>query len=329
MLAFAAITTSGGAEKNRLPAKPGGPLEATASRGIRLRDPSTIVQDGERYWTYFTGRGVSSAYSEDLVTWKRGPKVFDKAPKWSAKVVPKNDGVYWAPDIIKINDRYFLYYSVSTFGKMDSAIALATSPTLNPNNPEYKWTDQGVVIRSREGEHFNAIDPAIFSDDDGSLWMAFGSYWSGLKLMELDPKTGKRLDQKTLLKAIASAKSIEASYLYKKNNYYYLFLNHGSCCRGDRSTYHILVGRSRNIAGPYLAKDGSRLLDGGGTPVLDRKIGPLTGPGHAGIVEKDGQSWFSCHFEADDRLKGKATLGIMPMHWSKDGWPEVKPPELK
>ena len=69
------------------------------------------------------------------------------------------------------------------------------------------------------------------------------------------------------------------------------------------------------------------MLEGGGTMVLNTKIGPLTGPGHAGIVEKDGRSWFSCHFEADDRMAGKATLGVMPIRWSEDGWPEVTPPD--
>ncbi len=315
------------AEEAVKPAIPGGPLETTASRGVTARDPSTIVREGDTFWCFYTGRGTPSLHSKDLVTWERGPKVFDKVPEWIAKEVPKNDGVYWAPDLMKVGDQWLLYYSVSSFGAMHSAIGLATNPTLNPEDPIFRWTDQGVVVQSQDGGDFNTIDPAIFRDDDGKLWLAFGSQWSGLKLVELDPKTGKRLMPDEEMTPIAAGKSIEAAYLYKRKGLYYLFLNRGNCCAGDKSTYHIKVGRSESIKGPYIAKDGAVMLDGGGTMVLDVKTGPLTGPGHAGIVEKDGKDWFSCHFEADDRMGGKATLGVMPITWSEDGWPEVKPPD--
>ncbi|WP_035602715.1 arabinan endo-1,5-alpha-L-arabinosidase [Haloferula sp. BvORR071] len=306
---------------------PGGPLEATASRGVTARDPSTIVRDGDTFWCFYTGRGTPSLKSKDLVTWERGQRVFDKAPEWIAKVVPKNDGVYWAPDLLKVGDQWFLYYSVSSFGAMHSAIGLATNPTLNSDDPAFKWTDQGVVVESQDGGDFNTIDPAIFHDDDGKLWLAFGSQWSGLKLVELDPKTGKRLKPDEPMTPIAAGQSIEAPWIYKRKGFYYLFLNRGNCCAGDKSTYHIKVGRSESIKGPYIAKDEALMIDGGGTMVLDMKIGPLTGPGHAGIVEKDGKSWFSCHFEADDRMGGKATLGVMAIQWSEDGWPDVQPPD--
>lgn len=308
-------------------AEPGGPLEEAASRGVTARDPSTIVREGDRFWVFYTGRGVPSLHSKDLVTWENGPAVFEKPPAWIAEEVPENRGTYWAPDVMRVGDRYLLYYSVSSFGKMDSAIGLATNPTLDPEDPAYRWTDHGMVVRSRDGGDFNAIDPAVFLDDDGKLWLAFGSQWSGLKLVELDPATGKRLEPDAPLVAIAAGKSIEAPYLYKRDGKYYLFLNRGNCCAGDQSTYHITVGRSERIEGPYLARDGTPMLDGGGTLVLEIKAGPLTGPGHAGIVEKDGESWFSCHFEADDRMDGRATLGVMPIRWSENGWPDVAPPE--
>ncbi len=308
-------------------ALPGGPLEAAASRGVTARDPSTIVRDGDTFRVFFTGRGVPSLQSKDLVTWTRGPRVFNEPPAWVAAEVPKNDGVFWAPDLMKVGNRYLLYYSVSSFGAMRSAIGLACCPTLNPEDPAYRWTDHGVVLRSREGGDFNAIDPAVFLDDDGRLWLSFGSQWSGLKLVELDPATGMRLKPDEPMIPIAAGQSIEAAYIYKRNGFYYLFLNRGNCCAGNKSTYHIKVGRGEDIKGPYAAKDGSLMIDGGGTMVLDVKAGPLTGPGHAGIVAKDGASWFSCHFEADERMGGKATLGVMPIRWSDDGWPRVAPPE--
>ncbi len=306
---------------------PGGPLEETASRGVTARDPSTIVREGDTYWTFFTGRGVPSLYSKDLVTWKRGPAVHAAAPSWIKEEVPANDGVYWAPDLMKVGGRYLLYYSVSSFGAMRSAIGLATNPTLDPADPAFRWTDHGVVVRSRDGGDFNAIDPAVFKDDDGSLWLSFGSQWSGLKLVELDPATGMMLKPAAPMTPIAAGKSIEAAYIFRRGAYYYLFLNRGDCCRGDRSTYHIKVGRGDGVMGPYIARDGTPMLEGGGTMVLDVKTGTLTGPGHAGIVSKAGREWFSCHFEADDRMGGKATLGLMPIRWTDDAWPEVTPPD--
>ena len=148
----------------------------------------------DEYWVFYTGRGVPSYRSRDLVKWERGPAVFKAAPEWIAKVVPENRNMqYWAPDIIKLGDRYLLFYSVSSMGKMTSAIGLATNPTLDPDDPAYHWTDQGFVVRTQDGDGYNAIDPAAFRDSDGSLWMTFGSYWSGIKLIQLDPQTGKRI----------------------------------------------------------------------------------------------------------------------------------------
>jgi len=213
------------------------PLEQSASRGISTRDPSSIVKCKDEYWVFYTGRGVPSYHSKDLAKWERGPAVFKAAPEWIAKIVPENRNMsYWAPDILKLGDRYLLYYSVSSFGKMTSAIGLATNPTLDPNDPAYQWTDQGFVVRTQEGDNHNAIDPSVFHDSDGSLWMTYGSYWSGIKLLQLDPQTGKRLAPDSKLFSIAYNESIEASYLCRHDDYYYLFVNWGSCCQGPKGS---------------------------------------------------------------------------------------------
>ncbi len=160
------------------------PLEKSASRGIVTRDPSDIVKCKDEYWVFYTGRGVPSYHSKDLVKWERGPAVFKTAPEWISAAVPENRGMsYWAPDIMKVGGRYLLYYAVSTVGKMTSAIGLATNPTLDPNDPACQWTDEGIVVRTREGDNYNAIDPTVFQDTDGSLWLTLGSYWSGIKLV--------------------------------------------------------------------------------------------------------------------------------------------------
>ncbi len=309
------------------------PLEQSASRGIVTRDPSDIVKCKDEYWVFYTGHGVPSYHSKDLVKWERGPAVFKTAPDWIATTVPENRHMaYWAPDVMKVGDRYFLYYAVSSLGKMTSAIGLATNPTLDPNDPNYHWTDEGVVVQTREGQAgdaYNAIDPAIFRDDDGSLWMTFGSYWSGIKLIQLDPKTGKRIAPDSKIYSLAYNDSIEASYLCKHGDYYYLFVNWNACCRGTNSTYNIRIGRSETITGPYLDKVGSDMLQAGGSLFLAATNGPLFGPGHAGTLHAKGKDWFTSDFEGDIRMNGKATLAIMPLHWNSDGWPEATVNDVK
>lgn len=309
------------------------PLEQSASRGIVTRDPSDIVQCKDEYWVFYTGRGVPSYHSKDLVHWQRGPAVFKTAPEWIASAVPENQHMsYWAPDIIKLGDKYFLYYSVSSMGKMTSAIGLATTPTLDPKDPAYHWTDEGIVVQTHEhqaGEAYNALDPAVFHDTDGTLWLVFGSYWSGIKLIELNPKTGKRIAADSKLYSLAYNDSIEASYICKHGDDYLLFVNWGSCCAGPKSTYNIRIGRSKTITGPYLDKAGSDLLKSGGSVFLANTNGPLIGPGHAGTLNAEGKQWFTSDFEGDIRMDGKATLAIMPLRWNAAGWPEATVNDVK
>lgn len=146
-----------------------------------VHDPSTIIHDGDRYWLFHTGRGIASLWSADLKSWNRGPSAFQQSPEWIAHVVPDHDGRFWAPDAIRLGDRYLVYYSVSRFGKNTSAIALASSPALDPNSAEYKWTDHGIVVRTTADSNHNAIDPSVLLTSSGELWMAFGSFWSGIQ----------------------------------------------------------------------------------------------------------------------------------------------------
>lgn len=298
------------------------------SRGIYVHDPSTIVKCGNEFWIFYTGRGIPSYHSKDLMKWERGPSVFTNAPAWVAQTIPQNRWMYyWAPDIIHLGKRYLLYYAVSVFGKNTSAIGLAVNPTLDPNNPKFHWADKGIVIQTGKADDFNAIDPAISQDADGNLWLAFGSYWTGIKLIQLDPKTGKRIATNSPMYSLAFNDSIEASYIYHHDKFYYLFVNWGQCCRGTNSTYEIRVGRSKKITGPYFDKDGTDLMAGGGSIFLSSN-GPFIGPGQTGIISTDGTDWFSCHFY-DGTRHGIPTLAVMPLKWNADGWPEINWSELK
>jgi arabinan endo-1,5-alpha-L-arabinosidase len=246
--------------------------------------------------------------------------VFNLAPAWTAAAVPDNRRMYyWAPDIIHVGGRYLLYYAVSTFGKKVSAIGLATNPALDPADPSFAWTDHGPVVQSGEQDDFNTIDPSVARDAHGGLWLAFGSFWSGIKLIQLDPATGLRLAPDSPMSALAHAHEIEASCVYWHPPHYYLFVDWGLCCKGVHSTYNIRVGRSDKITGPYLDQDGIDLLHGGGTLLLGSD-GPFIGPGHAGILDDGGKFWFSCHFY-DGTQNGLSYLAMRPLRWDAGGWP--------
>lgn len=325
------LTQTSPAQRRRFePGPPSDPQEAArlGSRGFQVHDPSTIVNCDDVFWMSHTGRGVSSAYSANLLRWERGSRVFTNAPLRVAETVPENRRMHdWAPDIIHHDNRYLLYYSVSSFGKHRSAIVLATNPTLAPDDPGHEWVDQGVVIQSDPAVDCNVIDPALFRDEDGSLWMSFGSFWGGIKLIQLDPETGKRIAPDSPVYALAHYDSIEASFIHRHGDYYYLFVNWGFCCRGTNCTYEIRVGRSDQVTGLYRDMEGRDLLVSGGTRFLGTD-GAMIGPGHAGILREGEQDLFSFHLY-DGTRQGVSTYVIRPMRWAGDRWPQLEPERSK
>lgn len=281
-------------------------------------DPSSIVADGGKFYSFGTLHGIRVLSSPDLIHWTNEPVVFKTPPGWTRNVAPGFDGHIWAPDIIQSQGKFFLYYSISAWGKQTSAIGLAINDTLDARSPKFQWRDQGAVIRSTNHSPFNAIDPSAFLDTDGRLWLAFGSYWQGIFLTELDPRTGLRLATNSPVYHLAWNNSIEAACLTKHDRFYYLFINWGQCCRGTNSTYEIRVGRAETITGPYLDRDGKKLTDGGGSVFL-QSTGRFIGPGHVGIFPHDGQTWFSYHYyDADSR--GRSRLALGQLDWTT-GWP--------
>lgn len=288
----------------------------------RFHDPSTPILEGDVWTVFSTGNGISVRHSRDLKTWTDGEPVFKELPGWHREVVSSQKGYLWAPDIIRRGDRYLLYYSVSSWGKNISAIGLASSPTLDPKSPAYQWKDEGIVIRSGDRDPYNAIDPQLLADTDGRLWMVFGSFWTGIQLIELDPASGLRHPEHREIHQLAWHESIEAPALLKHGGYYYLFVNWGLCCRGVKSTYEIRVGRSRKITGPYLDAAGDDLATGGGTVFL-KSAGDRIGPGHASFVDEKGGKRMFYHYY-DRQRAGLPSIGDFPLHWTTDNWPEIK-----
>ncbi|WP_252852148.1 arabinan endo-1,5-alpha-L-arabinosidase [Aeoliella straminimaris] len=300
-------------------------LEQLGSRGIWVHDPSTIVKCKDTYWIFCTGRGVPSYTSQDLKTWNRGPAVLTKPPAWQTEAVPKNRGTgYWAPDVLFHKDKYLLFFSVSTFGANTSAIGVTTNKTLDPDDPEYSWTEPRLVIKSDPSCNYNAIDPGVVVDQEGKLWMSFGSFWNGIQLVELDPDTGTRIAPDSPVTTLADYDSIEAPHIYHHDGYYYLFLNWGICCRGTRSTYNIRVGRSKKITGPYLDQEDKDMTLGGGTLLLETE-GNFVGPGHPGIWQEADKHYLGMHFY-NGAMNGVSQYAIRPLTWDEDGWPSVELP---
>ena len=281
-----------------------------------VHDPVMAYENGT-YYLFMTGWGVGVLSSEDMKTWKREPNVFEKAPQWAVETVPGYKGHTWAPDIQKVGDEWWLFYSCSSFGKNTSAIGLAVNKTLDRKSPDYKWEDKGVVVRSKkDSTNWNAIDPNLIIDKEGRKWLTWGSFWDGIQLAPLqeDGRGGWKADSpKTVARRRpaeapvtaedleladeapdAGTNAIEAPFIIYKDGYYYLFVSWDYCCKGPRSTYKTVVGRSKDVAGPYLDSNGKDMAAGGGDIILaadDRYYGI----GHCGVYEFDGEWYIVAH----------------------------------
>jgi arabinan endo-1,5-alpha-L-arabinosidase len=224
-----------------------------------------------------------------------------------------------APDIIHIGDHYYMYVARNVGPQPRADINMIWSKTLEADSPDYKWEEGGVVASSDGVEDCNAIDPGLFLDpNDGRLWLVYGSYFGFIRLVELDPKTGKRVNPNDQPANIAI--NCEASDLIYHDGWYYLLATHGSCCRGADSGYNIRVGRARSVFGPYLDNMGVEMLQGGGKLFVGSGA-RVIGPGHFGLLDLgNGVQKFSCHYEADLDRGGASVLDIRPLLWA-DSWP--------
>ncbi|HEX3760949.1 MAG TPA: LamG-like jellyroll fold domain-containing protein [Kofleriaceae bacterium] len=279
-----------------------------------VHDPAMIAAHGT-YYLYSTGQGLQVRTSRDLASWHFAGQVFATNPAW---VISKFGDLpsLWAPDVTFFGGQYHLYYAASTFGSNHSCIGHATKANLASSAP---WTDHGPLICSNDGtvDDWNAIDPHVVLDTAGTPWMSLGSFWSGIKLIQLT-RTGERADGS--LRALASPPStaIEASYIVYRAPYYYLFASFDFCCQGANSSYNVRVGRSTSITGPYVDRTGLDMLAGGGTPVVagDSR---WAGPGSNAVVQI-GDRWWNVYHTYDVQNAGIPTLRISELSW-QDGWP--------
>ncbi len=306
---------------------------AQTAATIPVHDPVMIKQDS-LYYIFCTGMGIAKWSSPDLKSWKKEPPVFATPPAWAIKAIPGYKGHTWAPDISYHNGLYYLFYSVSAFGKNTSCIGVATSKTLHTGDTAYHWTDHGKVIESVPGrDMWNSIDPNLAFDNNGTPWLAFGSFWNGIKLVQLQndllavahPEKwytiASRERNKNLPDTAAGDAAIEAPFIFKRNGWYYLFVSFDYCCRGEKSNYKIMTGRSRDIFGPYNDLSGKPMTAGGGFLLIQGNEN-WYGVGHCAVVDTGSTTLLVYHgYDAAD--KGRSKLLISELEW-KDEWPYIR-----
>lgn len=243
-----------------------------------VHDPSIIKAD-DTYYVF--GSHLAAAKSTDLRNWKQIetrvhernrliPNVFTELEEtftWA------QTNTLWAPDVIQLPDgRYYMYYCACRGDSPLSALGVAVS-----DNIEGPYKNLGIILKSGglrapDGSiydatrHPNVVDPHVFFDAEGKLWMVYGSYSGGIFILEMDPETGFPLpDQGYGKKLVGGNHSrIEGPYiLYNPTTkYYYLFLSFGGL--DSRGGYNIRVARSKNPDGPYYDPQGKNMIDAHG-----------------------------------------------------------------
>ncbi len=290
-----------------------------------VHDP-VMIKEGNTYYVLGTGRGILVKRSTDRVHWTNIKPVFVDSinfPAWHRIDIPDQNRQLWAPDIHYSNGLFHLYYAVSGWMNFKSSIGYATNKTLNQKSPDYHWVDKGKVIDFRNGgQGVNCIDPNIFIDNDGKEWLFYGSFKSGLRMVEINPKTGKLFNQHPNLYTITTGLG-EGVFVIKANGFYYIFASRGKCCAGLESTYEIVVGRSKKLKGPYLNKKGESWLDNHYTVFLAGDYDE-PGRGHNGFFSERDTTFIVYHAYTRS-ANGASLLNIKPVYIGKDGWPTMEP----
>lgn len=305
---------------NLVQASGGKPVDTSTTNGaanfwplsgnLGTHDPSIAYENGS-WWEFQTGVGIYGKVSQNGLLWDPLPSVFPNALSWWHTYVPNHaNNDVWAPDVKHYNGRVWLYYAISTFGSRVSAIGLASASSLAAGN----WQDRGLVINSTTANNYNAIDPDLVIDKDGDPWLAFGSWSSGIKVTRLNPVNMKPMGD--LFSVASRSGGIEAPTIIYRRGYYYLFVSVGVCCQGVNSTYQIRYGRATDVTGPYLDKNGTDMMSGGGS-LLDGGNNQWVGPGGQDIANTDVIVRHA--YDATDN--GNAKMLISTLNWDSSGWP--------
>ena len=300
------------------------PFAAFETQAPMVHDPVMAWEDST-YYIYSTGMGIQQMTSKDLKTWTVLPEpVMTVIPEWTRDSVPGFTHHVWAPDVIKWHGRWWLAYSCSTFGKNGSAIGLLSKPSL----AFPIWKDEGCIVTSKaKRDNWNAIDPNLVIDENDEPWLVWGSFWDGIQLAKLDTtmhiakgetKNNNRMANPT--SKYAGTNAVEAPFIMKHGGYYYLFVSWDYCCMGSKSTYRVVVGRSKTVDGPYVDRNGEDMREGGGTPVIEGDKKVFEAIGHCAAYNMNGEDIYISHGYSVEH-KGAAILVQRKIQWTADGWP--------
>lgn len=240
---------------------------------VSVHDPS-IIKTEDNY--YIIGSHLQFAKSQDLMNWTQlSSSVATTQLFEDVKEELKEDFEYaktdtlWASDIIQLKDgRYYLYYCLCEGSSPLSVLGVAVADKVEG---PYKKIES--FIHSGKGIQFdqiynatkdpNAIDPDVFYDKEGKLWMVYGSYSGGIFILEMDEETGLPLDRNTFGKRLVGGNHsrIEGPFIQynKDTDYYYLFTSFGGL--DSKSGYNIRVARSKSPDGPYEDMEGNLFED--------------------------------------------------------------------
>ena len=279
---------------------------------VSVPDPTAIRSQDGKFYLYGTEdiRNIPVFRSDDLVNWKQVGTAFTDETR------PKDvDGAsLWAPEIRYIKGKYVLFYSLAIWGQeWVSSIGYAVS-----DNPEGPFISKGIVFNSYDVNVKNSIDQ-FFYEEDGNYYMLWGSF-RGIYAVELSDD-GLSVKEGEVPRKIAGT-AYEGTYIHKKGGYYYLFASIGSCCEGLRSTYTTVVGRSKDLLGPYVDKEGNRMLDNC-HEILIHKSDSFVGTGHNSeiVSDKDGNDWMLYHAVSVENPDGRVLM-LDRVDW-QGGWPVV------
>ncbi|KAL8953362.1 MAG: hypothetical protein Q9222_000789 [Ikaeria aurantiellina] len=290
-------------------------------------DPSLIRRDDGTYFRFSTGGGIQIHTAPSV----QGPWAYNSsALHHGSKIDKPGNQDLWAPDVAKVGSTYYLYYSVGSFSSQDSAIGVATSNTMEVNS----WTDLGTIgVESTAGSDYNAIDGNLQSAN-GKFYMNFGSFWSDLFQIEMNPTPTMIAEAFTSATQVAFVptppQAQEAAFGYQHGEFYYLFFSVGSCCRYDVAKpaagdeYKIQTCRSTSVSGPFVDKSGKSCLRGGGTTVLESHDW-FYGPGGQGIINDHTLGLVLYYHYVDTRIgysDAQKQFGVNKLDFSS-GWPCV------
>ncbi|WEO77882.1 arabinan endo-1,5-alpha-L-arabinosidase [Cryobacterium sp. SO2] len=336
-----------------------------AAWGTRNAHDPTVVRDTDGSWYMFStdaaagadsvAAGVHVRRSADLVQWTFVGTALDGVPgpafEWT-----QAPGL-WAPEVVRWpapgasapagDVRWHMYYSASTFGSNTSAIGLAVADRLAG-----PWEDRGIVVGTRTGESSqNAIDAAVTVDRDGTPWLTYGSFFSGIYTLPLNGRTGLPQtpgDLGTLIarRAVSVERAIEGAFIVyrREEDRYVLFTSYDSLF----DSYNVRVAVAENIDGPYTDLLGRSMTDldaapaSIGTKVLgSHRFGTDTGwlaPGHNSIlIEPDlpGAAPAATGYRADEYVMvhhvrfaddpHQHVVQLRRTFFTEAGWPVVSP----